>query len=425
MHSTSEFLKKVSSFIYNPQTISDFKEDKSSFTRKGKLSFSSIAILLMNLFKDSVEYSLTTFLPELSSESVTGAAFSLARYKIKIDFFLELNNMMKAHIIQLPPQLWNGFQLIAGDGTTVNMPSSPKIKKHFGIFSVSGEKTTTCLSNACILYDVLSGLVLDSVIAPISIGESMLIIPLLKNLKISNALILLDRGFGHFSMVKLLSINCLFFCIRLKSSQSDFSKKALSNPSDDFITEWFPSEMERSSTRKQGLDISPITVRVTKIMLKSGEIELLVSSLLDLSVITSTQISALYQLRWAVEEGYKNLKPKMKLEQFGCRHYKGIYQEFYAHIFMLNLTSLLGNQAQKHITQRTRKRKLQYQYNWQNAFKFVREKFISLIKLNDIQSIIDKILHKINYSITAIRSERSFERIKHHKQKNRYTQCYK
>jgi hypothetical protein len=379
----------------------------------------------MNLFKDSVEYSLTTFLPELSCECVTGAAFSLARYKIKLAFFLELNNMMTEHILELPPKLWNGFQLVAGDGTTVNMPSSPKIKEHFGVYSVSGEKTTTCLSNACMLYDVLSGFVLDSIIAPISIGESMLITPLLKNLKIPDALILLDRGFGYFWMIKLLLVNSLSFCIRLKATQSDFAKKALLNPLDDFITEWIPSEAERATTRNQNLDISPITVRVTKITLIGGEIELLVSSLLNLESITTTQISELYQLRWAVEEGYKDLKPKMKLEQFGCRHYRGIYQEFYAHIFMLNLTSLLGNQAQKHITQRTKKRKLSYQYNWHNAFKFVRDKFINLIKLSDIQDIIDNILTKINNSITAIKYGRSFERIKHHKRKNRYTQCYK
>jgi Transposase DDE domain len=420
----------VSIFIHNPQTINEFKEDKTFFTRKGKLSFSSITILLMNLFKDSVEYSLTTFLPELSCECVTGAAFSLARYKIKLEFFLELNNMMTEHILELPPKLWNGFQLVAGDGTTVNMPSSPKIKEHSGgvpldTYSVSGEKTKTCLASACMLYDVLSGFVLDSIIAPISIGESMLISPLLKNLKTPNALILLDRGFGYFWMIKLLLVNGLSFCIRLKASQSDFAKKALSNPLDDFITEWSPSEAERATTRNQNLDINPITVRVTKITLISGEIELLVSSILDLESITTTQISELYQLRWAVEEGYKDLKPKMKLEQFGCRHYKGIYQEFYAHIFMLNLTSLLGNQAQKQITQRTEKRKLSYQYNWQNAFKFVRDKFINLVKLADIQGIIDNILTKINNSITAIKDGRSFERIKHHKRKNRYTQCYK
>lgn len=177
----------------------------------------------MNLFKDSVEYSLTTFLPELWCESVTGAAFSLARYKIKIALFLELNNRMTAHILELPPKLWNGFQLIAGDGTSINMPSSPKIKEHFGIYSVSGKKTKTCLAGAFILYDVLSGFVLDSIIAPISIGESMLMRPLLKNLKIPNALILLDRGFDYFSTIKLLSVNSLSFCVRLKTSQSDFA----------------------------------------------------------------------------------------------------------------------------------------------------------------------------------------------------------
>jgi hypothetical protein len=261
----------VSNFIHNPQNISDFKEDESFFTRKGKLSFSSITILLMNLFKDSVEYPLITFLPEQSSECVTGATFSLARYKIKIAFFLELNDMMTKHISKLSPKLWNGFQLIAGDGTTVNMPPSPKIKAHFNTYSVSGEKKTTCLANACMLYDVLSGFVLNSIIAPITIGESMLIIPLLKNLKTPNALILLDRGFGYFSTIKLLMVNSLFFCVRLKSSQSDFAKKAFLNPLDDFITEWIPSEAERATTRNQNLDITPITVRVTKITLKSGD----------------------------------------------------------------------------------------------------------------------------------------------------------
>ncbi len=379
----------------------------------------------MNLFKDSVEYSLTTFLPKLSSECITGSAFSLARYKIKLAFFLELNSMMTEHISKISPKLWNGFQLIAGDGTTIKMPPSPKIKKHFGIFTTSGEKTNTCLANACMLYDVLSGFILDSIIAPTSIGESMLITPLLKNLKIPNALILLDRGFGYFPMIKLLSDNNLSFCVRIKASQSDFSKKALLNPSDDFISQWIPSEAERATTRNQNLDISPIKVRVTKIILNSGETELLVSSLLDSSTITTSQIAALYQLRWFVEEGYKNMKPKMKLEQFGCRHYKGIYQEFYAHIFMINLISLLGNQAQKHITQNTKKRKINYQYNWQNAFKFVRDKFINIIKLTDIQNVINEILTKITYSITAIKDGRCFERTKHHQRKNRYTQCYK
>ncbi|RBQ01398.1 transposase, partial [Pedobacter miscanthi] len=115
------------------------------------------------------------------------------------------------------------------------------------------------------------------------------------------------------------------------------------------------------------LDTEKIVVRVTKIELKTGEIEILVSSLFDMNDICTENMKALYDLRWPVEEGFKKLKPKMKLEQFGCRKPEGIFQEFEAHIFMINLVALLGIQAQREID-RNKKRKLKYKYNWQNAF---------------------------------------------------------
>ena len=422
---TAKLIEKVSFFIHNQQNISNLKEDDSFFTRNRILSFSTTVLMILNLFKDSVEFSMTSLLPQLGLKPVSGAAFSIARYKIKIELFLELDSIMSAHLKTLPPKLWKGYRLIAGDGTTIKVPASTQIKKHFGIFAVGGKNTKTCLTNACMLYDVLSNLVLDSIIAPVSIGEGMLLPNMIKNLNIPHAIILLDRGFGYFSTAKLLLNSNLNFCIRIKTSQSDFAKKAFENPANDFITEWIASESERKTAKNQQLDTESIKVRVTKIMLNTGEVELLVSSLLDLKTISFADISELYHYRWGIEEGYKILKPKMKLEQFSCRQHKGVYQEFYAHIFMLNLTSLLGNEAQEQIEKKTEKRKLKYKYNWQNAFKFVRQKFLKLLKYTEIQSIINEIHIQIRTSIIAIKENRTFERVWHHKQKKRYTPCYK
>lgn len=381
-------------------------------------------MLILNLFKESAEYNLATLLPQIDIKPVKGATFSIARYKIKLSFFLELNKMMSEHIQTLKPKLWNGFRLIAGDGTTVNLPPSSKIKEHFGIFAVSDGNTHTCLANACMLYDVLSNLVVDTIISPCSIGEGTLMDHMLKNPQFSNAIILLDRGFGYFSTCKKIINKQLSFCIRLKTSQSDFAKKALLNPLTEFVTDWLPSEGERLTCRQNGIDTEPIKVRVTKIILPAGEIEVLVSNLF-IAAIDQSDMRELYGMRWGVEEGFKKLKPKMKLEQFGCRRYEGVYQEFYAHIFMMNLVTLIGNDAEEKIMEKTKGRKLKYKYNWQNAFRFVRNKFIDIFNIGAFQSSIECIIEQIANSLTAIKNNRNFGRQMGGKRKNRYTQCYK
>lgn len=382
-------------------------------------------LLVLNLFKDSAEYNLATLLPQIKLRPVTGAAFSIARYKIKLSFFLELNKIVSTHIESRIPRTWKGFRLIAGDGTTVSLPPSPRVKKHFGVFDITGGSKHTCLANACMLYDVLSGLILDTVIAPSSIGEGTLMGNMISNAFFPGAILLLDRGFGYFSTCKNLIGKQLEFCIRIKASQSAFAKKALSNPLSDFITDWVAGESERKTCRQSGLDILPIRVRVTKVLLNSGETEVLVSSILLMKTIDEAAMKELCAMRWGVEEGFKKLKPKMKLEQFGCRRHEGVYQEFYAHIFMMNLVTLIGNDAEEAIAAKTKERKLKYKYNWQNAFRFVRNKFIDIFSLGDLKASLEWIISQVVNSLIAIKDNRTFLRHIGGKRKPRYTQCYK
>ena len=50
----------------------------------------------------------------------------------------------------------------------------------------------------------------------------------------------------------------------------------------------------------------------------------------------------------------------------------GILQEFYAHIFMMYLVAVIGNVAKK--IRNIKIQKLVYKQNWQNAFRYTREK---------------------------------------------------
>ncbi len=353
------------------------------------------------------------------------AAFSAARYKIKPAFFQALNALVVNHIEILKPKTWKGYQLIAVDGSTVSLPPSAQIKKSFGIFAETVNGTKTCMAQALLCFDVLSNYVLASKIGKMEVGEKSLLRMLLPEIKATNAIFILDRGFGNFSICKMFEKQKHNYCIRLSTQISSFAKTAMKAAESDFITFWEPSEMERSNCKQHGQDIKAIQVRVSKVLLDTGETELLVSNLFDAGAINEIEMKQLYFLRWGIEEGIKKLKPKMKLEHFGCKKMEGIYQEFYAHIFMLNVVAILGNEAQQSIDVKVKERKHKYKYNWQNAYRHVRDKIVMLLNSRNVYKILNDLIKKIALSVVAVITDRSFSREKQSSRKSRLFQCYK
>ena len=212
-------------------------------------------------------------------------------------------------------------------------------------------------------------------------------------------------------MIKVLVKNDLTYCIRLGVNNSNFAKQAMDDERTDYVTNWYPSNKERENCRKHELnDRQPVKVRVVKVKLKTGETELLVTDLYDSNSFTQNDLEKLYALRWGVEEGFKNLKPKMKIEHFGCKKVDGIFQEFYAHIFQINMIGIVGMCTVKDIEVNTKHRKLEYTFNWKNAYRFIREKTISFIFNKKMNQTIEYLIINVSNSLTAIKPDRSFTR---------------
>ena len=100
----------------------------------------------------------------------------------------------------------------------------------------------------------------------------------------------------------------------------------------------------------------------------------------------------------------------MKIEQFGCKKTEGVFQEFYAHLFCMNMVGLTGGMANKEITVRTNHRKHRYKYNWKNAFRFLRGKILNFFLFNEIEQWLDSLIEEIITSVVAIIPGRSFNR---------------
>lgn len=305
------------------------------------------------------------------------------------------------------------------------LPASPQVKKVFGVFDKTARGTNTCLAQSVMLYDVLSNFVLGVKHDLMDKGEKTVLRTLFPTVELRDAIYLLDRGYANLATCKMIMGSGNKFCIRFCTSVSGFARRSMEDERQDFVATWVPSETERSNCRQYGFSVDPITVRVTKITLATGETELLVSNLPDSADFPTGEIGKLYFMRWGIEEGFKKLKTKMKLEHFGCRKPEGVFQELHAHIFMMNLLAIIGADAQPGIDRKTVGRKLKYTYNWQDAFRHIRVGMLKLLTGQCIGALLGCLLAYMERAIVAIKPGRSFPREKQKSDKGRMHPYYK
>jgi hypothetical protein len=112
-----------------------------------------------------------------------------------------------------------------------------------------------------------------------------------------------------------------------------------------------PSDGQLADIRQRGLP-EKITVRFVRVMLKTGEAEIVVSSLLDEHIYPSADFAELYRLRWGIETFYGILKTRLALENFTGQSVEAIKQDFYATIYLTGIESVLTDTAQAHLDDR-------------------------------------------------------------------------
>ena len=71
---------------------------------------------------------------------------------------------------------------------------------------------------------------------------------------------------------------------------------------------------------------------------------------------------------------------------------RGIYQQFYAPIFMLNIVAIINNEAQQSIDEKLPDTKHKYKYHCQNAYRHVRDKIGALINNRNIYKILSNLV---------------------------------
>jgi hypothetical protein len=103
----------------------------------------------------------------------------------------------------------------------------------------------------------------------------------------------------------------------------------------------------RRAARTLGIEglLDEIVFRLIRVRLASGSEAILATSLLDTEVYPAADFSALYHVRWGIEEAFKVLKHRLRVERFTGESPEAIRQDFHAQIFTATLAEALAYSA--------------------------------------------------------------------------------
>lgn len=131
-------------------------------------------------------------LSRLDKAAVTGSAFTQARYKIDWRFFFDLCAICSTAYDRFSTATWKGYRVLAGDGSTLNLPTSKQIRGYFGVEANSLKRS---LARIFLVYDVNTGFTLQARLGRTNKGEAGMLEDCLRSMPpMPGDLLVLDRN---------------------------------------------------------------------------------------------------------------------------------------------------------------------------------------------------------------------------------------
>lgn len=371
----------------------------------------------MNMVKGAVSVELMHFfdaiLGETHSVKITASALTQARRHLKASAFTELNHLVTSLFLKKQCKRWRGFRLLAVDGTTINLPNVAALKDEYGY---SNNKTQARGSQ---LYDVLNKLTMHAAISPMKKGERALAMEHLQHTK-KGDLVIYDRGYPAFYLFAAHVKQGVDFCARVISNFNPAIPAFIQSGKQQQLLTLTPNGAAKRHCRHMALSTSPITVRMIRVELNTGEVEVLVTSVLDDEVIPCRVFKELYHKRWGVEEDYKLMKSRLVVEQFSGKTVHAIEQDFFAKVLSKNLVVMFAEASQTIVDEKLKGTQWRYQINLTAAISLLKNKMVRFVfSPGKIRERLRRLIEQIAENKNAVRPDRSFARFvrqgrKHH-----------
>jgi len=385
--SSRKIIESIKKILYSDRFMNKNRLSNKDFTRKRKLPFVSLVLFMINLIKQTLQKELTNFMELIKNkkENITKSAFSQSRLKLRPEAFIELNNtLVEEFYTDNIIKKWKGFRLLAIDGSKLILPThSKELMEKFGTLS-SGMIIPQAQISTC--YDVLNEIILDSQLETIQINEMNQAVRHLEKLS-KGDLIIFDRGYSATWFYYMIKLKELDFVNRIpKGFRKDAENFRLSNKEEDIIEVDIPPQKSRYGLQRHGLTkdkVEPFKLRLVKVILDTGEVEVLATTLLDKEKYSLGIFRELYFKRWGIETNYNRLKSNIHVEEFSGLTEISIRQDFFANVLINNFQSIIALDSKEEMDKENKGKEYEYKINRNLSLGFMKDKIVEILASDD------------------------------------------
>ena len=280
----------------------------NAFTRCRKLPLPALIAALLSMRGQSQQVMLDSFFASVCGvvglhRGVCDRAFARARDRLHMPALSALNDFVvqraeSAGVVQR----WRGLRVVAGDGSVL-MPTVRACHRSRSVASADQRLFALFLPGA--------ELTLHASVYSAQGSERQMLVEALDLLGPDDVLVL-DRGYPAAWLVALLNERGIRFCMRCDNDSGWGALKTFMrcDAQEAWVTLKPPSNDE---AQLWGCSRTPPRLRLVRQVAPNGAVRVLATNL-DEQAAAACTFAELYHQRWRIEEAFKRLKHRLKLE---------------------------------------------------------------------------------------------------------------
>ena len=393
----------------------------SDFTRDRIFTFETVFHIIADLPRLSLSVEIEKGLEYINKilgkeKEGTKGGFCKARSKILPELFKEINKKLLELFYEslegTTPKRWKGFIVRGIDGSIVDIVDTEENRLEFG--KQSNEYVSVVQARMMIGYDVLNKMITHSYLGNLSVGEGNVVKEWISKMK-KDELNIYDRLFPGITLQYLHYYYNVPYVMRCKLGHNKQVTEFVKSKKKERTEEWELHKVAIAELKEMGIKVNNQTtmkVRMVRIELDDGEVEVLLTSLIDNKKIPHKIFKALYFKRWGVETVNGFLKNTLQIEITSGKKVNTIYQDFYACIFRANIQALIELDCEPKLRLINKKRQHNYAVNRTAAAGNLKRKLPQLFLGDNPEKVYEKLITVFVKNLEPVRPDRMFPRIK-------------
>lgn len=387
-----ERIQKLSERLEEPALAKHARKiNSNAFSRNRKMSLKDILLCCLSKKGLTTTLELKNYFKQkdVSFTRISKQGYLQQRRRLNPKVFSYLNDEYLTDFYHsCEPKLWNGFLLLAIDGSKTEVPNSTENRERFGKSKNQHSEFGQVRALVSGIYDILNRFYLDIEISHISTSETELAKKNLKHLRHMGIqqpiLAIFDRGYPSVEFIDFLETEKISYLFRLSSNDYKFERGNMKSSDEVVVLQHTYQRLEKIRKRHPERfehmkeKTSTNTRIVTSTLLSGKELALMPNLPFEIS---QKQLEDLYYQRWEIEQKYHTLKNKMKFESVTGKSTIYVDQDFRAQILVYNMIQDIRKAADAKVLVKGREKNCKYPIhtNENMAIGLFKEEMIKLI----------------------------------------------